>query len=238
MVNSFAEVTTNSGERPSAGNQDQKRHYSEEFSRLLAIWLSNEVKISIAGMNVLPPEGKVPTCFGSKSLDVGCLDSNGYLALDISIKTFNFKDSRTNAYSKNFTGRFYELLGEGLDLRLSYPNAVLAALIFLPKDGCEDGTSRRPSSFGNAVKQFQKIAMNGSKNDHALSFDFVFIGLHDSFDDVVFFDCSQPPPKHGRPTNGLVNTEGMMERLREKVLLNEAARKENDQNVNAKFQWE
>jgi hypothetical protein len=238
MAKSFAEVVTHAGDKPSDGTQNQTRHYSEEFSRLLAIWLGNEVRSELGSLEVLPPEAKVPTCFGDKSLDVGCLDSNRYLALDISIKTFNFKDRKTANYSKNFTGRFYELLGEGLDLRLSYPSAVLVALIFLPEDGCEDGTPRRASSFGNVVKQFQKITMHGSGNAHALSFDFVFVGLHDVKSKLKFFDAASPPPKHGYPTKGLINTECMIGRLLQKVKFNAAARQSDTANVNPKFQWE
>ncbi|MDA7492901.1 hypothetical protein N8510_02265 [bacterium] len=238
MPSSFPEVIRRTGEKPTDGNQNQTRHYSEEFSRLLAIWLGSEVQNQIKGLEILPPEGKVPTCFGSKSLDVGCLDANRYLALDISVKTFNFKDRKTNAYSKNFTGRFYELLGEGLDLRLSYPNAVLVALIFLPEDSCLDGSSRRASSFGNAVKQFQKIAIDAPGNSHDLCFDFVFVGLHDVSSKVRFFDAAHPPPKHGYPNKGLTETQSVIGRLLKKVDENAASRNTSKANIDPAFRWE
>jgi hypothetical protein len=107
------------------------------------------------GTSVLTPEAKIPTIYeGGKSLDVGVVDERQYLLLDLSIKTFNFKDRNTTNYRKNYTGRFYELLGEELDLRRRYRWATLVALVFLPEDSVDDSS---PSSFAHAVRQLSKI---------------------------------------------------------------------------------
>lgn len=219
------------------GNQNKSRHYSETFSKGLAVWLRGQLLDDERVHEILTPEATVPTCFGKKSLDVGCLDKNNYLALDISIKTFNFRDGGTGRYTHNFTGRFYELLGEGLDLRLSYEEAVLAALIFLPIDSCNDGTARAASSFGNAVKQFNKIAARGNDDDHALSFEHVFIGLYDPTG-VSFFDARTPPPFNGEPpASVMMSTEQMLERLLTNVVSRESRRARSTMNIVPSFVW-
>ena len=116
----------------------------------------------------MTPEAKDPTVYGGKSLDVGVVDSRGYLLLDFSIKTFSFKDNKTKNYRHNYTGRFYELLGEALDLRKSYKFATLVALVFLPEDSTSDSD---PSSFAFAVRQFSKIAALPSTECGMVEFD-------------------------------------------------------------------
>ena len=120
----FHRVISNTGARPNdAATQNTTRHYSETFSREVALWLRSKLISRNIGSNVLPPEGKVDTIYGignrGKSLDVAVLNDSRYLMLNISIKTFNFKDRATKNYRHNYTGRFYELLGEDLDLRRS-----------------------------------------------------------------------------------------------------------------------
>jgi hypothetical protein len=234
----FSEVLASVGKRPRAINQNVTRHYSETLSKALALWLRTRLLKDPRVDNVLSPEARVPTCFGRKSLDIGCLDANGYLSLDISIKTFSFRDRATGRYTHNFTGRFYELLGEGLDLRLSYPEAVLCALVFLPLDSCDDGTSGAASSFGNAVKQYAKIAGRGTDGEHALSFEHVFIGLYDESDGVSFFNVLTPPPRHGPPEpSTLITTQRMLESILTTVAARVTQRQTHKMNIQPAFRW-
>jgi hypothetical protein len=234
----FASVLDSVGERPSATDQNVTRHYSETLSKALALWLRDLLLKDNRVSNVLSPEARVPTCYGKKSLDIGCLDDSGYLSLDISIKTFSFRDRETGRYTHNFTGRFYELLGEGLDLRLSYPEAVLTALVFLPFDSCDDGRERAPSSFGAAVKQYAKIAGRGTDGEHALSFEHVFIGLYDEEDGVSFFDARTPPPRHGLPPKkALLSTQEMLESVLATVADRAALRASHKMNIQPAFRW-
>jgi hypothetical protein len=119
------------------------------------------------------------------------------LILDVSIKTFNFKDRNTGNYRHNFTGRFYELLGEELDLRRSYRWATLVALIFLPADSVEDSS---PSSFAHAVRQYSKII--SLDQDSPYGFEHVFVAVHDASGAIFFYDAATPPPRTGRPKKG------------------------------------
>jgi hypothetical protein len=233
----FATLLAAVAELRQENNQNASRHYSETLSKGAALWLRGLLLEREELHKVLLPEAKVPTCFGKKSLDVGCLDTNDYLALDISIKTFSFLDPRTRRYDKNYTGRFYELLGEGLDLRLSYPEATLVALVFLPLDSCDDGTTKAPSSFGKAVKQYSKIASKGTADDHALSFEHVFVGLYGD-EGVSFFDARTPPPFHGvPPAPSLMSTERMLECVLETVSARAAHRQKGIVNIQPSFVW-
>ena len=196
----FQEIVKKLGQKPSEeANQNESRHYSEVFSKELALWLREEIISSKIGAQVLQPEGKVDTIYGTgnrgKSLDVGVVDENKYLILNISIKTFNFKDKKTKNYRHNYTGRFYELLGEDLDLRRSYPLATLVALIFLPQDSTYDTD---PSSFAHAIRQFSKI-IKKDREEHELGFEYVYIGIHDEQGNLYFFDAAQYPPRIGAP---------------------------------------
>lgn len=240
-MRSFKEVLEATGrlEDGVAHDQHKTRHHSETLSRRIAKWIGGLLGADRRIARVLPPEGKVDTCYGKKSLDVGCLDEDGCLTLDISIKTFNFRDRSSRRYSHNYTGRFYELLGEGLDLRLSYPESVLSALIFIPIDSCDDAKPGHHSSFGHLVKQFSKLAGKGTPSEHALSFEGVFVGLWDRpSGEVAFFDAGQRPPRSGRPEQStLIPIEVVLEQLLKIVEDRSHGSKPRSKNVTPLFRW-
>lgn len=72
------------------------------------------------------------------------------LILAISIKSINFKDSRTGNFQKNLVNRRGDMLMEAVTLHRRFPYAVLAAFFFLDKGAETDNTSRRKSRFVNA----------------------------------------------------------------------------------------
>jgi hypothetical protein len=112
------------------------------------------------------------------------------------------------------------------------------ALVFLPFDSCDDGTRRAASSFGNAVRQFGKIAERGTDDDHALSFEHVFIGLYDKATGVSFFDAVTAPPRHGRPPRDhLITTQAMLETILATVAEREPLRVANKMNTKPAFCW-
>jgi len=192
---SFKRVLAKVGARPAdPATQHATRHYSETLSKEIAHWLRDLILAEGIGKAVLTPEAKVTTIYGGKSLDVGVTDDRGYLVLDISVKTFNFKDRHTRNYRHNYTGRFYELLGEELDLRRSYRWATLVALIFLPSDSTSDSD---PSSFAHAVRQYSKIL--NREHEQGVGFEHVFIAVHDARGSIYFFDTGSMPPRTGHP---------------------------------------
>jgi hypothetical protein len=194
---SFKSVIEKVGAKPTnSASQNTLRRYSETFSKETAHWLRELCHARGLAHRMMMPEEPVATIYGKKSLDVGGLDARGYLVLDFSIKTFNFRDRCTGNYRHNYTGRFYELLGEELDLRRSYRFATLVAIVFLPSDSADDGA---PSSFASAVKQFSKIARLPGESAQSAAFDHVFVALHHKDGGVVLFDASRAPPISGLP---------------------------------------
>lgn len=209
----FKEVLSKVGSKPHGrASQNATRHYSERFSKETAVWIRKHIIERSIGETVLQPEAKVDTIYGvgikGKSLDVGVLDKRRYLLLDISIKTFNFKDRRTKNYRHNFTGRFYELLGEELDLRRSYPHATLVALVLLPEDSTRDSA---PSSFAHAIRQFSKIAKRRPDAVGEPGFEHVFVAVYDEDGNLYFFNATDFPPKVGAPPQTRqLNIEAML----------------------------
>jgi hypothetical protein len=194
----FADVLRQVGPKPALeAGQHATRHYSETLSKQFAHWIREMFSGDPRFQQVLPPEAPVPTIHGTKSLDVAALDGRGYLLLDISIKTFNYKDAKTKNYRHNYTGRFYELLGEELDIRRSYRLATLVAMIILPVDSCFDTD---PSSFAHAVRQFSKVTKAHVKAQVGSTFELVFIGLHNPNGEIYFVDARQDPPRTGEPS--------------------------------------
>lgn len=193
----FKAVVEQTGTKPHlSSGQHASRHYSETLSAKFALWIRELVSERLPRYQVLLPEARVPTIYGSKSLDVAALDGRGYVVLDVSIKTFNFKDAKTGNYRHNYTGRFYELLGEELDIRRSYKWATMVAMVILPIDSCDDTV---PSSFAHAVRQYSKIAVIPGRERLGNEYEFVFIGLHNQAGDIYFFDASTRPPLSGPP---------------------------------------
>lgn len=190
------EMLASLGPRPAEGAaQDASRNYSERFSAGFAGIAREEAIRAFPDDDVMTPEAIIPTVFGTKRLDVGIRDTRGYLVADLSIKTFNFKDRRTCNYRHNFTGRFYEFLGEELDVRRSYPHVVLAGLVLLPDDAADDTT---PSSFAHAVRQFSKVLHLGG-GPFTARFEHMFIGLHSTRGELAFHDATRAPPAAGLP---------------------------------------
>lgn len=212
----FRQVIEAVGPKPTGEiGQNESRNYSERLSKELALWVRSHIVTAGIGARVMTPEARIPTIYDrGKSLDVGVTDDRGYLLLDLSIKTFNFKDRRTRNYRKNYTGRFYELLGEALDLRRSYKWSTLAAMVFLPEDSVRDS---RPSSFAHAVRQFSKACSPDPTHEGGL-FDHVFVGLHGEGGELAFVDANEPPPRSGMPApTSLLSIRHLINRFRSTV---------------------
>jgi hypothetical protein len=85
-MSGFKRVLSASEPRPDLSRgQNATRHYSETFSREVALWLRDLSIKHQLGANVLLPESKVNTVYGEgnsgKSLNVAALDERGYLII-------------------------------------------------------------------------------------------------------------------------------------------------------------
>ncbi|NBC33523.1 MAG: hypothetical protein GVY13_12685 [Alphaproteobacteria bacterium] len=87
---------------------------------------------------------------GAKKVDVTWATEESGLLLGISIKTINFRDSKTGNFQKNLTNRRGDMLFEAVTLHRRFPYSVLGGLFFLDAAAAHDATGRRRSTFLNA----------------------------------------------------------------------------------------
>ncbi|MBK5958641.1 hypothetical protein CCR97_10525 [Rhodoplanes elegans] len=190
------------------GNSTDKKNYAESLSRALAQRFADALRSSFSG--ILPDasgagqESKARTGKGLKKLDVNYSTIELGLGLGVSIKTINFRDAKTKRYTKNYTRVDNELRAEAADYHERQPYAVLCAIVFLPLDACDDGSSA-PSSFGQAVQIFRYRAGREKPVDDPTLFERILVGLYevnpDDFGRVAFFDVMDAPPRTGRPAS-------------------------------------
>lgn len=157
---------------PTAGQADKKR-YSEQISQCIALALAEELRLRglrearPAGMGELGDSGaerRMAGGLGAKKVDVTWATEESGLLLAISVKTINFKDTRTGNYQKNLINRRGDMLMEAVTLHRRFPYSVLAGLFFLDKGAAEDGTERRRSTLENAHSRLQLFT---GRNDPA-----------------------------------------------------------------------
>lgn len=194
-------------EATAAGTAVAKKNYAEGLSRALAQRFADALRHDFPG--ILPDtqgrgqESRARTGKGLKKLDVNYSTIELGLGLGVSIKTINFRDAKTRRYTKNYTRVDNELRAEAADYHERQPYAVLCAVIFLPSDACNDGSSAAPSSFGQAVQIFRYRAGRERPADDSTLFERILIGLYDAegdaFGRVAFFDVTNAPPRLGRP---------------------------------------
>jgi len=190
--------------------RSDKKNFAERLSRELATLFANALRPAFPG--ILPDEqgrqqeSRARTAKGVKKLDVNYSTPELGLGLGVSIKTLNFRDPKTNRYTKNYTRIDNELRAEAMDYHQRQPFAVMVGVVFLPADACDDGSSGEsgaPSSFGQAVRIFRCRARRADPHDDAELFERLFIGLYtaegERRGDVVFFDVESAPPRIGHP---------------------------------------
>lgn len=187
--------------------QQRKRNFAQGLSTALAPRIANALRPRFVG--IFPDEyggrqeSRARSAKGFKRLDVNYSTPELGLGLGVSIKTINFRDARTNRYTKNYTRADAELRAEASDYHDRQPYAVMIGLVFIPIDACDDG-SDAPSSFGGAVQTFRFRAGRRGPNDPSVLFERVFIGLYEALDpirrgEIGFFDVMDAPPRRGRP---------------------------------------
>jgi hypothetical protein len=199
--------------------QAKKKNYAERLSRLLAIRLANALRATFPG--ILPDElgrrqeSKARTSKGYKKLDINYSTTELGLGLGVSIKTLNFRDPKTQRYTKNYTRVDNELRAEASDYHERQPYAVMVAIIFLPLDSCTDGKTTA-SSFAQSVLLFRHRAGRAGPNDSPEKFERIFMALYETrsgpeFGRVRCFDVFSRPPKNGPPTAHMTMTEMISE---------------------------
>jgi hypothetical protein len=153
-------------EKPAdTATQSDKKRYSEQVSQKLAVAIAQELRER--GLEEARPAGegdfgdsgaerRMAGGLGAKKVDVTWATEESGLLFAISIKTINFRDSKTKNFQKNLTNRRGDMLMEAVTLHRRFPYAVLAGFFFLDKgaetDGTKkpDGSQKRRSTLENA----------------------------------------------------------------------------------------
>src|SRR5205823_184153 len=110
----------------------------------------------------------------------------------------------SNRYTKNYSRNDNELRAEATDYHRRQPYSVMAGVLFLPADSCDDaaygqGQEAGTSSFAQAVRYFHDRAGRQDDEDEYDLFERFFIGLYKGDGTTCFFDVMKAPPRAGRP---------------------------------------
>ncbi|WP_208867159.1 hypothetical protein [Paraburkholderia silvatlantica] len=147
----------------SAPATDKKR-YSELISQKVALAIADELRqrglsgSRPAGEGELGDSGaerRMAGGLGAKKVDVTWATEESGLLFAISVKTINFRDSKTKNFQKNLVNRRGDMLMEAMTLHRRFPYAVLGAFFFLDKGAESDHTKTRRSTFLNAHARLQ-----------------------------------------------------------------------------------
>ncbi|MBV8564816.1 MAG: hypothetical protein JO273_05100, partial [Methylobacteriaceae bacterium] len=156
-----------------ATTQSEKKRYSERVSEVVAQAVAEELRkrglkqarpAPLGELDSSGAERRMAGGIGAKKVDVTWATDESGLLLAISIKSINFKDSRTGNYQKNLVNRRGDMLMEAVTLHRRFPYAVLAAFFFLDKGAELDHTGRRRSTFLNA---HARLKLFTGRNDPA-----------------------------------------------------------------------
>ena len=158
---------------PDSANQSVKKRYSERLSGAVALAIADELRqrglkearpASPGELDTSGAERRMAGGLGAKKVDVTWATEEAGLILAISIKTINFRDSRTNNFQKNLVNRRGDMLMEAVTLHRRFPYAVLGAFFIFDKEAQNDQTGRRKSTFMNA---HARLRLFTGRNDPA-----------------------------------------------------------------------
>lgn len=175
-------------------SQADKKRYSELVSQRAALAIADELRqrglkeARPAGEGDLGDSGaerRMAGGLGAKKVDVTWATEESGLLLAISIKTINFRDTRTKNFQKNLVNRRGDMLMEAVTLHRRFPYAVLGAFFFLDKDAANDGTGKRRSTFLNAHTRLQLFTGRNDPADREEQFEKFYIILLDASPESV-----------------------------------------------------
>ena len=144
--------------------QSAKKRYSELSSQAIAQAFGEELRqrgleearpAAPTEIVVSGAERRMSGGIGAKKVDVTWATEESGLVFATSVKTINFRDSRTLNFQKNLTNRRNDMLYESVTLHRRFPYSVLAGFLFLDQGAASDQTGRRHSTFRNAHTRFR-----------------------------------------------------------------------------------
>ena len=178
----------NLGPRPQdSAKQKEKKAYSEKLSQAVAQALAQELRTrGLKEARPAPPgeigssgaERRMAGGIGAKKVDVTWATEEAGLLLAISVKSINFKDSKTKNYQKNLTNRRGDMLFESVTLHRRFPFAVLAGFFFFDSGAANDATRTRRSTLDNAHDAFKLFTGRPDPAAREEQFERFYIVLH------------------------------------------------------------
>jgi hypothetical protein len=141
-----------------------KKAYSERMSQAIAAAFADELRQR--GMKTALPappgtvgisgaERRLSGGIGAKKVDASWATEESGLIAGLSIKTINWRDSKTKNFQKNLTNRRGDMLFEAVTLHRRFPYAVLAGFFFLDWGAESDDTGKRRSTWANAHQRLR-----------------------------------------------------------------------------------
>lgn len=170
-------------------SQAKKRNYSAKVSEGVALAFAAEFRRrglketrpappgEVAGSGV---ERRIAGGIGAKKVDVSWTTEESGLLLGVSIKSINFRDSRSNNFQKNLINRRGDMLLEAVTLHRRFPYAVLVGVLILDMEAANDATKKRRSTFENAHHSFKPFTGRKDVDEAKEKFENLYFLLHDA----------------------------------------------------------
>ncbi|MBC7835920.1 MAG: hypothetical protein H7Y88_12595 [Phycisphaerales bacterium] len=174
------------------------------MSAVIAATVADELrKRGLAGTRPAPPgeldssgaERRIAGGIGAKRVDVSWCSEESGLILAVSVKTINFKDSKSKTFQKNLPNRSNDMLFDSVTLHRRFPYAVLVGLFVLDAGAKIDGTRKRASTFENAHKRLAIFSGRNDPGERDEKYERLYLVLLDSTTSnptTQFFPVGQP----------------------------------------------
>lgn len=168
-----AALTSLGPKPPDEAAASVKKRYSELVSNAVAPAFAEEIRSrGLTGARPAPPgvlgasgaERRMAGAIGAKKVDVTWATEESGLLLALSVKSINFRDSRSGNFAKNLTNRRGDLLYEAVTLHRRFPYAVLGGFLFLDRGASSDNTATRRSTF---LAAHNRLRLFDGRNDPA-----------------------------------------------------------------------
>lgn len=193
------------GSKPTdSAKRSEKKAYSEKVSQVVARAIADDLRNR--GLNGARPapestlgdsgaERRIAGGIGAKKVDITWATEESGLLLGISVKTINFRDSKTHNFQKNLINRRGDMLMEAVTLHRRFPYAVLAGLLILDINAERDSTDKRNSTFINAHRKFNLFNGRSDPADREEQYEKFYIGLLNAEEASIglrFFEVGSP----------------------------------------------
>lgn len=181
-----------------ASYEERRQAYSQQMSEAIARALAEAARER--GMTGALPfrnergsssgsERRMAGGIGAKKVDVTWATEECGLIFSVSIKTINWRDSRSGNFQKNLTNRRGDLLFEAVTLHRRFPYAVHIGFLFLDAEAAKDSTERRDSTFANAHRRLKLFTGRDDPGDRDEQFEHLCVVLVDARPEACSVEC-------------------------------------------------